>query len=216
MKARLLLTVNIKKENYMNPVEACGAVADAVYIPKEFENYDGLLLCGGNDIHPSIYGEEINGSVDIDFERDKAEIKALEYFLKAGKPIFGICRGCQLINAYFGGTLCQHIGEKASVHRAEETDRFHGVRAVGESIVKKLYGEYFTVNSAHHQAIDKVADGFRVTLLSDDGIIEGIQHESLPIFAVQWHPERISLDKKVSHAVDGIKIFEHFVEMCEE
>lgn len=216
MKLKILLAANLNKDNYKNAVEACGAEADAVYIPTDFDGYDGLVLCGGNDINPDIYGQEINGSVEIDHERDKAEIAALEYFLKAGKPIMGICRGCQLLNAYFGGTLFQDIGDKVPGHRNEPVDRIHGVKSVGDGIMKQLYGQSFVVNSCHHQALDKIADGFRVTLVSDDGIVEAIEHETLPIFAVQWHPERICLDKKNSDTVDGIKVFEHFLEMCEE
>ena len=216
LKLKILLAANLNKENYKIAVEPCGVEADAVYLPDKFDGYDGLVLCGGNDINPDIYGQEINGSVEIDYERDKAEIAALEYFLKEGKPILGICRGCQLLNAYFGGTLIQDIGEKVPVHRNVEVDRIHGVKTAGDGIMKQLYGQSFTVNSCHHQALDKIADGFRVTLVSDDGIVEAIEHETLPIFAVQWHPERICLEKKNADTVDGIKIFERFVEMCEE
>ena len=174
MKLKILLAANLNKDNYKNAVEACGAEADAVYLPDKFDGYDGLILCGGSDINPAIYGQEINGSVKIDYERDKAEIAALEYFLKEGKPILGICRGCQLLNAYFGGTLIQDIGEKVPVHRNKPVYRIHGVKTARDGIMKQLYGQSFTVNSCHHQALDKIADGFHVTLVSDDGIVEAI------------------------------------------
>ena len=114
MKLRLLLAANQKKELYANAVEACGAIADVKYAPDDNVDYDGLILCGGNDINPSYYNEEINGSVNIDDTRDKAEFVLLNKFLKTGKPILGICRGFQLMNVAFGGHTNSAFGKRGS------------------------------------------------------------------------------------------------------
>lgn len=212
---KILLSGNKKLEFYVDAVNGTGGIADAKYLPRVADNYDGLILCGGNDINPKYYGEDINGSVDIDYERDKVELELLKAFVKAGKPVMGICRGFQLINVYFGGTLYQDI-ENAKQHSSyADFDLIHGVTAVKDSILHKLYGENFVVNSYHHQAIKKLGDNLKVTLTSaDKTVIEGFEHNSLPIFGVQWHPERMCFSKRRNDTVDGATIFEYFVDLC--
>jgi len=141
----------------------------------------------------------------------------VEAFLKAGKPIFGICRGHQLLNVIFGGTLVQHL-PNALEHSTVLAGRdiVHEVTAEKGSIAEKLYGESFTVNSWHHQAVQDLADGFCVSMCASDGVIEGFEHESLPIFGVQWHPERMCCTRKRDDTVDGSAIFEYFIRICEE
>ena len=109
MKTRILLCVNTNKEHYIRAIEGAGGEPVASYIPTLDMDYDGLILCGGNDLDPAFYGQELNGSVEIDRPRDDAEWAYLTEFLKTGKPIMGICRGFQLLNAYFGGDLIQRI-----------------------------------------------------------------------------------------------------------
>lgn len=214
MKLRLLLAANQKKELYANAVEACGAIADVKYAPDDNVDYDGLILCGGNDINPSYYNEEINGSVNIDDTRDKAEFVLLNKFLKTGKPILGICRGFQLMNVAFGGTLIQHL-EKVQAHRKDTPPELvHFANAEKGSVFETLYGERFSVNSYHHQGLNKIGNGLRVTMRSDDGLPEAFEHESAPYLGVQWHPERMCLDQARDDAVDGIKVFEYFLELC--
>lgn len=214
MKLRLLLAANQKKELYANAVEACGGIADVKYAPDDNVDYDGLILCGGNDINPSYYNEEINGSVNIDDTRDKAEFTLLKKFLKTGKPILGICRGFQLMNAAFGGTLIQHL-ENVQAHRKDTPPELvHFANAEKDSIFESLYGERFSVNSYHHQGLGKIGNGLRVTMRSDDGLPEAFEHESAPYLGVQWHPERMCLDQARSDTVDGIKVFEYFLDLC--
>ena len=213
MKPRILLSQPLEGENYIKAVEACGAIADLYAYPEVDTSYDGLLLCGGGDIDPARFGEENEGSTRIDLRRDECEFALLDAYVKAGKPVFGICRGCQVINVYFGGSLVQHLSN-FEMHR-QEGDAIHGARTEGESIIKELYGESFKINSMHHQALKKIGDGLRVTHRSDfDGVVDGVEHESMPIFGVQWHPERLSLDKKREGVVDGLKVIQHFVDMC--
>ena len=217
MKPRILLSASSSNENYINAVTKCGGIAHAEYLPKVDLNYDGLILCGGGDIHPEYYGEEIDGSANIDLQRDAAEFALAQAYIDAGKPVLGICRGHQLLNVYFGGTLYQDL-ENAREHASfAEHDLVHLVHASKDSLFEKLYGSEFTVNSWHHQAVKKVGEGLRATLMSYDGsVVEGIEHESLPVFAVQWHPERMCFEKQRTDTVDGSEVIRHFVRLCKK
>lgn len=214
MKPKILLAAKINTQYYVDAVNNLGGIAEAKYLPEVDTSYDGLLLCGGSDTHPKFYGQEINGAVDIDIARDEAEYALCKAYIEARKPVFGICRGYQLINIVFGGDMYQHI-ESASRHTSgAETDLVHKVVAEEDSILYKLYGKEFSVNSHHHQAINNVAEGFKITAVSDDGVIEAIQHEKLPVFGVQWHPERMCFNAKREDTVDGSEIIKVFIDMC--
>ncbi len=214
MKPKILLAAKINTQYYIDAVNNLGAIAEAKYLPEIDTSYDGLLLCGGSDTDPKYYGQEINGAVDIDYERDACEFELCKAYVKAGKPIFGICRGFQLINIVFGGNMHQHI-ENADRHTSgTEVDLVHNALAKEGSLLYELYGKEFAVNSHHHQALDKVADGFDITVMSDDGVIEAIEHKNLPVFGVQWHPERMCFDASREDTVDGSKVIEAFIKMC--
>ncbi len=220
MGVRILLSTDNNPESYalyVDAIRACGAEPTRMYCPVVSTDYDGLIVCGGVDVHPARYGETVEGAVNMDEVRDAAEIALVEAFLKAGKPIFGICRGHQLLNVIFGGTLVQHL-PNALEHSTVLAGRdiVHEVTAEKGSIAEELYGESFTVNSWHHQAVQDLADGFFVTLRADDGVIEGYEHEKLPVFGVQWHPERMCCTRKRDDTVDGSAIFEYFIRICEE
>lgn len=214
-KPRILLSGNKKMPNYVDAVVGCGGIADAKYLPEINTDYDGLILCGGNDTDPSYYGEQIDGAVNIDYERDKCEFALVKAFVDAKKPVLGICRGCQLINIFFGGTLYQHA-ETAHKHSSYASyDLIHPVNAISNSVAESLYGADFTVNSSHHQAIKNLGCGLKITMTSaDDGVAEGIEHTSLPIIAVQWHPERMCFSNRREDTVDGKALFEYFINMC--
>ena len=218
---KLLLLANKKWETYVRAVEECGGCAEVMYIPdvtKDYtREYDGLILCGGNDIHPAHYGEDFNGSVKVDEARDIAEIAVAKQFIQANKPIFGICRGAQLLNVLHGGTLIQHL-PNVEEHRLSETEEtFHQVVAKKGGIFEKLYGERFTINSFHHQAIKKLGEGFDATLMSwDNVVIEGIEHKTKPIFGVQWHPEIMHASMDIEGIVDGLECFRYFIEQCKK
>ena len=213
--ARLLLSItDDKKDNYVFAVENCGGEAVAVYLTENnADGYDGLILCGGNDISPALYQEEINGAVDIDYERDKCEWRLIKAFIEAQKPILGICRGCQLLNVYFGGTLYQHL-ENTNTHRIDGVGAIHEITAVKGSVAYELYGERFIANSFHHQAVKKLGANLVATQYCDN-VIEGFEHDSLPIIAFQWHPEKICFSKRLEDTVDGGFVFEYFLKICE-
>ncbi len=168
--------------NYVKALQACGAE-----VCREISADCGaLLLPGGGDIDPALYGQENRGSKGIDAARDRREAEAFRLFLSLGRPIFGVCRGAQLINVLLGGTLHQDI----TGHRQDGNDELrHGSRTV-DPLLLSLYGGSFIVNSTHHQSVDRLGEGLRAVQWADDGTIEAIRHDSLPIFAVQWHPER--------------------------
>ena len=213
-KLQILLSCGSEPRNYVEALNHLGAEPTAKYLPEVDTRYDGLLLCGGTDIDPARYGEPLNGSMDIDLKRDEAEFALLKAYLDAGKPIFGICRGHQLINVFFGGSLYQDLPEAASHKRQQGKDGVHEVAAVSDSIVGRLYGNTFAVNSAHHQGIKVLGEGLRETAVWKGQYNEAVEHCTYPIFGVQWHPERMCFGNKREDTVCGAEILKHFLEMC--
>lgn len=206
---KILLLANQKSENYIKAIEAFGAEA---ILNQDTTDCDGLILCGGNDIQPSYYGENINGSYDFDIERDKREFEITKKFLETGKPILGICRGHQLLNVILGGTLIQHL-PNASDHTSKNgNDNIHTLKANPKSVLFNLYGDYFFVNSSHHQAINQLGKGLIVSAYSMDGTVEAVEHISKPYIGVQFHPERMTTDK----TENGLEIFKYFIDLCKK
>ncbi len=159
---------------------------------------DGLLLQGGADIDPSLYGEEPTELLGpTDPIRDRFELELLRAFAAAGKPVLGVCRGMQLINVAYGGTLhqdLQHANIVENVHRKLELydELSHEIQLTPGGWLNSLYeGSTATrVNSIHHQGIKRLGDGLVVEATADDGVIEAVRHAELPFMVgVQWHPE---------------------------
>lgn len=170
---------------------------------------DGLLLSGGDDLLPEYYGEDISVPVEmlkfVKKERSDFEIAILKEITKQKKPVLAICYGMQLVNVAFGGSLYQDVSfqvKEALNHR----ERMHNIKIFRPKIFN-LQLTTFSVNSSHHQAVKRVADGFDVFAASDDGIVEGIYKKDYPFFiCVQWHPERTFYDKL------SLGIFNSFIE----
>lgn len=194
----------------------------------ELSDFAGLLLPGGSDIDPALFGQENRGSRTIHRELDEKQLALARLFAEAGKPILGICKGCQVINVCFGGTLLQDLPNNVyhQWDREREEDEHHGAIATGDNWISQLYGTgMVTINSAHHQALDRLGAGLMVCQKSDDGVIEAICHETKPIFATQWHPERMTRQWKENHpdtvtartaCVDGGLVFQHFLQLLQE
>ena len=169
----------------------------------ELANYaqalDGLVLQGGNDVAPVCYAQEpLHPDWGGDEVRDRYEMELIAAFVGAGKPVFGICRGLQLINVMFGGTLWQDIATQlpgSSPHRelGRYENHFHEVEFEPTSALAQLYPGVKRVrtNSIHHQSVQSLAPGFEVEArCPDDGVIEAIRRTSGSyVAAVQWHPE---------------------------
>lgn len=150
---------------------------------------DGFLIIGGDDINPAYYQEQNSGlSKDIDERLDKIDKLVIDYAVKHHKPLLGICRGLQSINVFMGGSLYQDI-ETAQLSHSHE-GKNHPVKRITLTNLTKQLPDEFMINTYHHQAIKALAPNFDIIYQHED-IIEGIQHQVLPIIAFQWHPERL-------------------------
>ncbi len=189
-------------------MEAAGA--HAVYLPPgtgSIDELDGLLLPGGWDVDPALYGEKPDPNIgDIDPELDETEIRLFKLARQEQIPVLGLCRGQQVINVAMGGTLIQHL----EGHEVRAFGRKHLAHAVAVDPASELGhaadGEEVKVNSLHHQAVRDVAPGLRQTATGDDGTIEGIESDDGLIVAVQCHPEELTGDLPWA-----AKLFERFV-----
>ncbi len=172
--------------------DAAAAVLDSVA---------GLVLTGGGDIDPALYGEKRHEKVhSISAARDATEVALIKEAQERGTPVFAICRGIQILNVALGGTLVQDIPSQCETDIAHDEEsarnsRTHEIAVEPDSLIAKAVGaEHLTVNSFHHQSVKRVADGMRVTARSPDGIIEGLEStdDSWWVMAVQWHPEEMT------------------------
>ncbi|MCI8441581.1 MAG: gamma-glutamyl-gamma-aminobutyrate hydrolase family protein [Provencibacterium sp.] len=168
--------------------EACKQLVNTV---------DGILIPGGVDSAPQLFGEEPLPQVScMDGDLDRFELELIHRATDMGKPILAICRGCQIINIAFGGTLYQDIPSQlpeAQGHyqqTASRSEPYHMVSILPKTALAAALGEgELVTNSFHHQAVKRLAEGFRVCARTRDGIIEGIENSDGSILGVQWHPE---------------------------
>ena len=170
---------------------------------EQIKQCDGIVLTGGEDIHPKYYGkpEAINlcNSDFMDEQRDEFEWKVCEYIFEKKLPVLGICRGLQLVNVFLGGTLISDIpsvGKSDHSKFHEGQDRYHAVEVLHDSELSKITNIVFgEINSAHHQSADFIAKSLKINALSDDRIVEGLEWKDSNLehymMLVQWHPERI-------------------------
>ena len=201
-------------DNYIAALEAAGAEVIHTGDPADADRCCGLLIAGGGDIDPALYGQENKGSIRISPLRDQHEIPLAIRFMEAGKPVMGICRGCQVINVALGGTLIQDIPNHTKIG---DEFRIHPAVVEEGSVPALLYGVgEININSAHHQMLDRLGDGLRVTMRSPEGYVEAVEHETLPVIALQWHPERLSGRYARPDAVNGQLLFDYFVKLCAE
>ena len=187
------LPVQGNPTRYVDHVSAAGG--RPVILPMEsavdlLDVVDGLVLAGGGDLDPTLYGESSAHAVDVDRDRDRTEINLARRARGAGMPLLGVCRGAQVLAVAFGGTLRPHLGDDRP-HVV--IDGGHAIRTLAGSAVSALLGEQATVNSLHHQAVADPGPSWHPTAWADDGVIEAIEwggHGSpWAALGVQWHPE---------------------------
>lgn len=202
-------------KKYFLGVSAGGGVpvmATDIELAEEYARLcDGLVLTGSAMYMPSPeYAAQ--AKVIEKQKRDPQDAQLFYAFQKAGKPVLGICRGQQNINVFLGGTLAKKFKLTDGV---EHLMRKHEIVAQPDSLICELFGETFITNSRHNNRIDQLADGLKVTARSHDGVIEAIEHESEPIYAVQWHPERMRGDlPDPFDGPDTTILFQKFSEIC--
>lgn len=203
-------------QNFIDALHLLGAEGSPVLEETDFTKYDGLILPGGADIDPELFGEENWGCRKIQRDRDIRQLEITKIFDRANKPILGVCKGHQLINIYFGGKMCQHIPE-FETHQWVEQDQSHGSHCTPGCFLEALYGTTdFPINSAHHQAVIDPAEGFTAIQWAPDGVLEAMVHNSRPIIGLQWHPERMCGKHTRLDTVDGLPIFRYFLELCSQ
>lgn len=188
------------------------------------DQMDGIILQGGSDIAPAQYGEDPIGKWRGDVYRDQYELKILDYAIRKEKPILGICRGFQLMNVYFGGSLYQDIPSQkpgAGAHRSAELyDTInHPINFVPGTLLGDLYGHVANpkVNTVHHQAVKQLGQDLEVYAHSDDGFIEAFGYtKAAPgkVMGVQWHPEFSAT--QAGELLDEELIFNVFLEYAKQ
>lgn len=179
-------------KNYIKYVQSIGALPLVTLHPTEITSCNGLILPGGGDITPAFFGERNHGSRNIDTELDIIQLQALDTALHSRIPVLGICKGMQIINVGLGGTIYQNL-PTADIHRYTNADQYHPSHITEDSWLHKLYGNTAIINSAHHQGLKTLGSGLRaVQYCSIDHCIEAISHRHLPLWGVQWHPERLN------------------------
>jgi putative glutamine amidotransferase len=191
------VSFDIHFTDYVKSLAAAGAApveltrdadVDAV-----LDRLDGLVISGGADVAPARYGADPHERLgDTEPERDEWELRLLTGANERDMPVLAICRGLQITNVFFGGTLVQHLDGDDVTHSSGETPRGEGAHSVSTSpgtIAATLYGEHRSVNSLHHQGIEKLGDGLIAAATAPDGLIEAFESSDGHVFAVQWHPE---------------------------
>ncbi|MBV9301861.1 MAG: gamma-glutamyl-gamma-aminobutyrate hydrolase family protein [Acidobacteriaceae bacterium] len=189
------------------PVEAKGAVS--------INGFAGLLLMGGADVNPRLYGDEVHRKTERpEDERDRVELDLIHEAIQRDLPIVAICRGLQILNVYHGGTLIQHLST-AERHDPDHTNAAliaHEVTIEPGTLLADIAGaNSLQVNSRHHQAANRIGAGLHISARdSEDGTVEALERRDKQfVLAVQWHPE-----DQVFKRPEQMRLFQRFAEAC--
>lgn len=215
MRPRILISRSPESSGlYEKAVEKAGGEALSYHCPDPEMEFDALILAGGGDVDPAEFQEPNRGSRDIDIPRDKVELALVNRCVCENKPILGICRGHQVVNVALGGNIYQDMNDRLVEMHAEDADgkdKIHPVQVGILTMLDSLYGQDLTVNSSHHQAIRQFGQGLYRTAWDENGVVEAMQHGTLPIWTVQFHPEQMTGEDGTA---DGQKIFDFFLDQC--
>jgi putative glutamine amidotransferase len=196
------------KQHYYESVEAAGGVTIAIPLTERLQHIeyycnlvDGFLFVGGEDVHPDLYGESVDPLCKPQMpRRDNFEAALMRAAVGAGKPLMGICRGSQIMNVAFGGSLYQDISYQkgaanhSQVGELDFTTR-HLVHIAPQSLLHQLTGKTeLETNTAHHQAIKRLGEGLKATATTNDGVVEAIEGPNFTL-GIQWHPEAWGQDE---------------------
>lgn len=189
---------------------------DLAVLERQVSLCDGLFFTGGNDVDPALYGEDPEQDFgSVDHLRDCFEQKGFHLAMEHKIPSFGVCRGMQMMNVTFKGSLYQHLSKDITkqkhVQDSRPNEATHSINLEADSYLAQVTGQtQIKVNSFHHQAIKKVAPDFKVLAKANDGIVEAIQYQGDFFMAgVQWHPELM-----YTSCEEARKILTYFVEQC--
>jgi putative glutamine amidotransferase len=213
-------------KNYVHSIIAAGGVPllvptalDDATLHELFTAADGVMLTGGDDVNPALFGEEVHEKTGgIDHDRDRAEMALMRWCAAADKPVFGICRGIQVMNVALGGSLIQDVPSQAPSelthpghwNGAARDQVLHTVTCDEGTRAAALLGRDVGVNSFHHQSIKRLGDGLVVTGRAPDGIVEAVEIPAQRFcLGVQWHPEEMAAGR-----ADMLGIFRAFVAAC--
>lgn len=221
------------KISYLDALHDCGGLPLVVALntPKEglselADMADGFLIPGGLDVDPKLYSEKRHPKTELlSTERDALESTLIRLFMERDKPIFGICRGAQIINVTLGGTLHQDIKSEIPSGLCHQDPKLtaleqymnnaHGATLKeGTTVASFFQDRNITVNSAHHQSVKSVAPGLRIGAVAEDGVIECVESEDMMkkwILGVQWHPEAMYKKHPEQKA-----LFEKFIESAKK
>ena len=185
--------------NQKGEIIKIGLNEDKEIVREQVRAVDAILLSGGQDVSPLNYNEEPSPKLGETFpQRDQFDFQLIQYAMEENKPILGICRGIQIINTYFGGSLYQDLSDfenKVIMHNQAKNPQLptHTVTIERNSKLFEIFKEEkLLTNSFHHQAVKEVGKGLAVTARTSDGIIEAIEHRDYPfLIAIQWHPEML-------------------------
>ncbi|MCM1989968.1 gamma-glutamyl-gamma-aminobutyrate hydrolase family protein [Oceanirhabdus seepicola] len=210
--------------DYVRAVEKAGGVPvvlpvidDDEAIISQVKACDGIIISGGQDVHPMSYNEEPHEKLGyVNSKIDEYQIKLVKTALQEKKPLLGICRGHQILNVACGGTLYQDLSEMSGsilkhFQEGKRYDYSHKIKIKSDSILDRLFGKEVLINSYHHQCINQVGEGLEVVANASDGVIEAVQmKESDFVMGVQWHPEMM-----VAGSDTMLILFKELIENCE-
>ena len=211
---------------YVNSIRKAGGLPFLIPVTtseKEIDEYlehvDGVVLIGGEDVNPLIFGQEPNKNLgEVVPQRDIYDLTLIRKAVKKGIPLLGVCRGEQSLNIAMGGDLIQDIPSQVegAIQHRQDAPSSHGSHTIfieKGSLLHKLLGkEKIAVNSFHHQAVGKVAPGYKVTARASDGVVEAIESNDGKSFGVQFHPEGfVNAGNRTF-----LPIFQHLVKLAAE